>query len=74
MKSHIVGHYFHKERKIVDAYFQDGNVIHWQIVPDSTSKLMIFLEIKEDTDWSISIFLMIYLVSKFKKFFFEKMV
>jgi len=25
-------------------------VIHWQIVPDSTSKLMIFLEIKEDAD------------------------
>jgi len=50
LKSHIVGHYFHKERKIVDAYFQDGNVIHWQIVPDSTSKLMIFLEIKEDAD------------------------
>jgi len=50
MTSHIVGHYLHKERKIVDTYFQDGNVIHWQIVPDSTSKLMIFLEIKEDVD------------------------
>jgi len=50
LKSHIVGHYLHKERKIVDAYFQDGTVIHWQIVPDSTSKLMIFLEIKEDID------------------------
>ena len=46
LKSHIVGHYFIKDRGIVDAYFEEGNVIRWQIVPDSSKKLMIFLEIK----------------------------
>ncbi|MDH3394985.1 MAG: hypothetical protein OEL52_02395 [Nitrosopumilus sp.] len=47
MKSHIVGHYFIKDRDTIDAYFEEGNVICWQIVPDSNKKLMIFLEIKD---------------------------
>lgn len=47
LKSRIVGHYFIKDRDIIDAYFEGGNVIRWQIVPDSSKKLMIFLEIKD---------------------------
>jgi len=47
LKSHIVGHYFIKDRDTIDAYFEEGNVMRWQIVPDSNKKLMIFLEIKD---------------------------
>ena len=47
LKSHIVGHYFIKDKDTVDTYFEEGNVIRWQIVPDSSKKLMIFLEIKD---------------------------
>ena len=46
LKSRLVGHYLIKDRDVVDAYFEEGNVTRWQIVPDSSKKLMIFLEIK----------------------------
>ena len=47
LKSRLIGHYLIKDRDVVDAYFKEGNVMQWQIVPDSSKKLMIFLEIKD---------------------------